>query len=117
MPSKDLLLTVQRQVIAVLAHNNVCEQPCSGTSALNNLGFRREFAGNHSVFAARAGALDADVFSHEKASRCIFQLFRDFFADFSHLDAAALAGFLLRLVFYPLTREFGGSGFRPPRRR
>lgn len=79
MTGEDLFLTMQRQVIAVLAHRHLSDEPGTRQALLDGL---RWLGGSHQMaFALWTSIGAADVFTHEERCGNVVELFTDLFAD------------------------------------
>jgi hypothetical protein len=100
----DLRLPIQRQVIGVLGHQDVRQEPRTGNAACDRPAWRRFL---DDLLAARAGELRTHVPDHLEARRDVFQDFGDVLADLLHRPAAVGAG-AGRGVFHGLARQAFG---------
>mmetsp|Transcript_39082 Transcript_39082/g.91536 ORF Transcript_39082/g.91536 Transcript_39082/m.91536 type:complete len:338 (+) Transcript_39082:3007-4020(+) len=102
----DLGLPVQRQMIVVLGHGHLREQPRRGDALVDHL--PRHRCGLDRL-ATGAGVLAADMTQHEELRGNAIQLLADLFADaFERLSAGAVR--LLDLVVTVDARQARGQG-------
>ena len=86
---EDLALAVKRQMVGILADQNVGEQARTGTAALDRA---RRQRGLHEAFAAGAGKARPDNAVHDEAAGNVFQLLGHILADPAQAPAAISAG-------------------------
>src|SRR4051794_38911757 len=84
----DLRLPIERQVVAVLRDQYLCQQPRSGEPTLDRT--RRRFA-LHDALAAATGELRSHVLDNTKR-RHLFENLGDILDDLAHRRSAITAG-------------------------
>ena len=106
----DPFLTMQRDMIGVLADQDVTEQPRAGPTFID--GTIRQVGDHHPVLAVFACILGTNVLADHKRSRHIVQLFADLFAD-PGLGSTAAGASQLGLghrMLDRLSRQMGRQG-------
>jgi hypothetical protein len=93
---EDLALAVKRQMIGILADQNVGQQTRAGAAAFDGA---RGQLGLNEAFAAGAGQPGADDAIHDEAPGDVFQFFGHIFADPAQAPAAVSAGISARGQF------------------
>jgi hypothetical protein len=87
VPAEDAFESMQRQVIGVLAGDDLGQKAVSGQPLVDDGGRRRR--GSDMVMTLRAGVLEANVLLHEQAGRLVVELLADLFAELlAHVAAA-----------------------------
>ena len=94
---EDLALAVERQVVGILADQDMGEEARPRATALDRARGQR---GLHEAFAARAGQPGADDPVHDEAPGDVFQLFRHIFPDPAQAAAAIGTGIGARGQFH-----------------
>jgi hypothetical protein len=109
MTLKDSFQTVQRQMIAILAHDHLRQQTWPRQSLLNGLG--RLVGNDHMGRAALAYVLGPYVLDHEQRGRDIIKLLTDFFTEsLSSLSTVRTTQFLGRhRMLNPATWQIFGK--------
>ncbi len=110
-PLVDLRLPVQRQVIGILRHQHMRQQPRSGQATIDRAARRRLL---HDAVAAAAAQLRPHLADHLEVRRHVLEHLGDVFAELPQRAAAIGAGFLLRRDGSDFARQVLGQ--RPPRR-
>ncbi len=104
-PSKDALLTVERQMICVLGHQHMREQACGGDALVDHMRIHGHLRDR---LALRAGPFAADVAFDGEHAGFVVELLCDVFADALQL-AAAGAGRGGRIVVNDLAWQLCGQ--------
>ena len=102
LAGEDLRLTVQRQVVAILADQNVGDQPRRSQALCDRPLGRRRLVDRAAAAATVFGAADTQ---HTQASRYIVQHLADRLADLVHRPAAAGTGAGADVQRHILTRQ------------
>src|SRR5512135_716766 len=114
MAGEDVLLTVERQVIAILARDRLGQEPRPRQPLVDRLG---RLVREGDVLLARAtGVAKSRVLDHEERGRDVLQLLADLFADLdAHVAAVGTGQFLGgQLVFDPLPGQMFGEPLPSP---
>ena len=98
----DLALAVQRQVVGVLGHQHMGEQPRRGAAAADRQARRR---GLGDGLAAAAGELRPDMPDHAEPARQVVQHLGHVLAEAAQRAAAGRAGMRLGAVLHHLARQ------------
>ena len=102
-PAEDAFLAIERQMILILGHQHLSQQPGGGNALVNHVGGHR---GLDQGFAILADPLAADVALDAEGAGGVVELLGDVLADAFHL-AATGAGGGLRLMADLGARELG----------
>ena len=107
MPHENVFQTIQRQMVAKLADDDLCNQPGTGDASCNRpLGRRRT---RHAVFAVAASVLRSHMLMHFQLRRHVFENRRHVFADAVLRTPAATTRLLClwQVQFVPMVRQTG----------